>query len=221
MQCHQNVQTRLRRAICRSYPKAATEGRWPTLDEISAASVPYLDAVVEESLRIASVATLICRTATCDTQILGHHIPKGTDIVLSLTGPSLTQAAVPVPESQRTEACREAKDRVPAWGDDIREYRPERWLKAGRGDHGEGFEVFDPNAGPSLAFSIGPRQCFGKKLALLQLKSVIVLLLWNFELQEVDEPLNGWDITEKLVNLPKDCYVKPRRTRPEELRGLL
>lgn len=221
MQCHQKVQSRLRRELFHSYPEAVKEGRWPTAHDISSTSVPYLDAVVEESLRIASVATLICRTATCDTHILGHPIPKGTDIILSLTGPSLTQAAVPVSESRRTDSCRQTKDRIPAWGDDIEEYKPERWLKAVCSDDGGEAEVFDSNAGPSLAFSTGPRQCFGKKLALLQLKTVMVLLLWNFEFREVDESVNGWDITERLVNLPKDCYVKLRRIGQEELRSLL
>lgn len=35
-------------------------------------------------------------------------------------------------------------------------FDPERWLKDG---------VFDPNAGPSLPFSLGQRGCFGKSLA--------------------------------------------------------
>lgn len=210
MQHYQEVQSRLRQALRKAYHKAVEEQRWPTAAEISSISVPYLDAVVEESLRVASVATLISRTATTDTQILGHPIPKGTSILLSLTGPSLTQPAVPVPEFQRTESCQQAKDRIPSWEDDIGEYRPERWLKFQSSENEEDAEVFDPRAGPNLAFSTGPRQCFGKKLAILQLKTTMVLLLWNFELQQVDPSLSGWDITERLINLPTHCYVKLR-----------
>ncbi|KHN97204.1 cytochrome P450 monooxygenase [Metarhizium album ARSEF 1941] len=219
MQCFQNVQSRLRQALRHAYPKAVEEARWPTSEEISGTSVPYLDAVVEESLRVASVATLISRTATCDTHILGHSIPRGTDVLLSLTGPSLTEPAVPVAESRRTAACQQAKDGMPAWGEDIGEYKPERWLRVERQDGREDVHVFNPHAGPSLAFSTGPRQCFGKKLALLQLKTTMALLLWNFELKEVHESLSGWDITERLVNLPKSCYVSLARTGHEEGRS--
>ncbi|KID78660.1 Cytochrome P450 monooxygenase TRI13 [Metarhizium brunneum] len=220
MQCFQDVQSRLRQALRQAFPRAVEEGRWPTAEEISSTSVPYFDAVVEESLRIASVATLISRTATCDTQILGYSIPKGTDILLSLTGPSLTEPAVPVSEPSRTAACRQAKDRIPAWGDDIGGYKPERWLKVESRDGSDGVRVFNPYAGPNLAFSAGPRQCFGKKLALLQLKTTMALLLWNFELQEVEASLSGWDITERLFNLPTNCYVKLGRTGHDKVAAL-
>ncbi|KAF5136941.1 Cytochrome P450 monooxygenase TRI13 [Metarhizium anisopliae] len=213
-------ESRLRQALRQAFPRAVEEGRWPTAEEISSTSVPYFDAVVEESLRIASVATLISRTATCDTQILGYSIPKGTDILLSLTGPSLTEPAVPVSEPSRTAACRQAKDRIPAWGDDIGEYKPERWLKVESRDGSDGVQVFNPYAGLNLAFSAGPRQCFGKKLALLQLKTTMALLLWNFELQEVEASLSGWDITERLFNLPTNCYVKLGRTGHDKVAAL-
>ncbi|TWU78300.1 hypothetical protein ED733_008393 [Metarhizium rileyi] len=216
MQCFQHVQFRLRQSLHQAYPEAVKERRSPTAEEIASLSVPYLDAVVEESLRIASVVALISRTTTCDTHILGHKIPKGTNVLLTLTGPSITQAAIEVPESRRTSACRETKDRIPPWGDDIEEYKPERWLKIESGENGEEMEVFDPHAGPNLAFSTGLRQCFGKKLALLQLKTTMVLLVWDFDFQEVDDSLSGWDITERLVNLPKNCHVKLKRKRRSE-----
>lgn len=181
------------------------------MQEISSASIPYLDAVLEESLRCASVATLIVRRTTCDTQILGYPIPEGTDILIPLTGPSLTEPALSIPEPLRSEACQSAKDRVPAWGDDIGEYKPERWLKYERSAAGEETAVFDPQAGPNLAFSNGPRKCFGKKQAEMTLKTTATLLLWNFAFEPVQEPLSGWEITERLVNSPKNCYVKLRK----------
>ncbi|RDA88581.1 hypothetical protein CP532_5853 [Ophiocordyceps camponoti-leonardi (nom. inval.)] len=187
---HQDIQSRLRRAIHAGHPEALSRGRLPTVDEVVSASIPYLDAVLEESLRCASVATLIVRKATCDTQILGYPIPSGTDVIISLTGPSMTEPALPIPETLRSEACRAAKDRVPAWGEDVEEYRPERWLKDG---------AFDPHAGPSLAFSSGPRQCFGKKQAYLKLRTTVTLLTWSFAFEAIGEELDGWEMTERLV----------------------
>ncbi|POR31587.1 Putative cytochrome P450 312a1 [Tolypocladium paradoxum] len=208
---HQEVQLRLRQALLNAHFAARAGGRWPTMQEISFVSIPYLDAVLEESLRCASVAALIVRKTTCDTHILGYPIPEGTDIIIPLTGPSLTEPALPIPEALRSEACRGAKDRVPAWGDDIGEYKPERWLKHEHNAAGEEVAMFDPQAGPNLAFSNGPRKCFGKKQAEMQLRTTATLLLWNFAFEPVEGPLGGWEITERLVNLPKNCYVKLRK----------
>lgn len=220
MSSHQRVQVRLRKEIYNTHHEAHQNGRWPTMEEISDSSIPFLDAVMEETLRCASVATLIVRTSTCDTQILGYPIPKGTDIILPLSGPSMTEPALPINELLRSSALQNASDRVPAWGDDIDQYIPERWLKRivikpnnnnNNGDGGAKSESFDPHAGPTLAFSAGPRQCFGKKLAYLELRTMITLLLWNFEFESMDESLNGPEIVERLVNLPKDCYVRLKR----------
>lgn len=163
---------------------------------------------MEETLRCASIATLIVRTSTCDTQILGYQIPKGTDIMMSLTGPSITEPALPIREMSRSLESQESKDKVHAWQEDVSQFKPERWLKLVKNTDSEEEEVFDPRAGPSLAFSAGPRQCFGKKLAYMKLRVVMTLLIWSFEFQQLDQSLNGPDIIEKLVNLPKDCYVK-------------
>ncbi|EQL01292.1 cytochrome P450 monooxygenase [Ophiocordyceps sinensis CO18] len=204
---HQHVQERLRRVLFKAHSAAVADGRCPTMAEIVSASVPFLDATLEETLRCASLATLIVRRATCDTHILGYPIPEGTDVIIPLTGPSFTEPALVIPESLRSEACRNAKDRVPAWSDDIAEYRPERWLKHERDAAGKNVEIFDALAGPSLVFSCGPRNCFGKKQAYLQLRTTVTLLLWNFAFEPIDEALDGWEITESLVNLPKSCYV--------------
>lgn len=179
--------------------------------EIVSVSIPYLDAVLEETLRCASVATLIVRRAKCDTDILGYPIPEGTDVIISLTGPSFTEPALAIPEAIRSEACRKAKDRVPAWGDDIADYKPERWLRQERNTAGEVREVFDALAGPTLVFSCGPRNCFGKKQAYLQLRTAVTLLLWSFAFEPIEEALDGWEITEGLVNLPKSCFVRLRK----------
>lgn len=178
--------------------------------EIVSSPIPYLDAVLEETLRCASVAAVIVRKTTRDTHILGYPIPKGTDVIVPLTGPSLTEPGLNIAESLRSEAYHNAKDRVLAWGDDVAEYRPERWLKRERNAAGETTKVFDALAGPSLAFSCGPRSCFGKRQACLQLTTA-TLLMWNFAFEPLDKALDGWEITESLVNVPKSCFVRVRR----------
>lgn len=208
MSRYQSVQRRLRIDLQIAHAARYQEGEWPTMDDITKTSIPYLDAVVEETLRYASIATLIVRKTTCDTEIFGYPIPKGTDIMLPLTGPSMTELPLPIPEDLRSWSCQKAKDRAPDWGKDVNEYKPERWLKWKKDGNGYLTEAFDPLAGPSLAFSVGPRQCFGKKQAYMQLKTLITLLLWNFEFCEMDLELDGDEMVEKVVNLPKRCYVK-------------
>lgn len=163
---------------------------------------------MEETVRYAAIATLIIRTATCDTEILGYPIPKGVNVILPLTGPSMTEPAMEIPEYLRSNASQNDKDRVPPWGDNVGEFVPERWLKWECGAEGISTQVFCPNAGPNLAFSTGPRQCFGKRLAYLEMRVLMTLLIWNFKFGELDEQLNSDGIVENLVNLPKDCYVK-------------
>ncbi|KAL6806780.1 cytochrome P450 [Trichoderma sp. SZMC 28013] len=209
MSTYQSVQARLRDALRQAHSDAYRDSRFPTMEEICGTSIPYLDAVMEEALRCGSVATLIARTATCDTQILGYPIPKGADVILTVTGPSMTEPALPIPESLRSLESQESKDRVPCWEDDVSEFKPERWLKMVKSaDGSKEEEVFDQNAGPTLIFSAGPRQCFGKRLAYMKLRTVMTLLIWNFEFQLLDGSLNSPDIHECFVNLPKDCYVK-------------
>ncbi|KAH0492809.1 hypothetical protein TgHK011_007740 [Trichoderma gracile] len=208
MAAYQPVQARLRDALRQTHFEAYRDSRLPTMKEICDSPVPYLDAVIEETLRYSAVAALIVRTSTCDTQILGYHIPKGTDVLLALAGPSVTEPALPVRESARSPESQECKDQVPYWGDDVTEYKPERWLKQVKNAEGGDEEVFDPYAGPTLAFSAGPRQCFGKRLAYMKLRTVMTLLMWNFEFQPLHEELNTPDLIEILVNLPEDCYVK-------------
>ncbi|KAL7904335.1 cytochrome P450 [Trichoderma velutinum] len=206
---HQLVQSRLRNDLRQGYSNAYRDSRQPSVEEIYSIVVPYLDAVIEETLRYASVATLIVRTSTCDTQICGYNIPKGVDVMLSLTGPSLTEPAIRTPRKTRISSMKQKmKDQIPYWGDDIMQFKPERWLRMVKYADGTEAEKFYQKAGPSLAFSSGPRQCSGKNLAYLQLRMMMVLIIWNFELQPLQQSLNGPEIIEGLVNIPKCCYVK-------------
>ncbi|CAH0045165.1 unnamed protein product [Clonostachys solani] len=206
---HPHVQTRLRAELRNGHSVAMMEGRWPTMAEIISTHIPYLEAVVQETLRCASIVTLISRTTTQDAQVLGYHIPKDTSILLSLTGPGLTEPSLNVPASPDLGTKTSQTNSPPPWDNaDINLFRPERWLKA---DEEKGIEVFDSRAGPILAFSTGPRGCFGRRLGEMQLKTAVTLLIWNFEFGSTG-PLGGMEIKEKFVNMPRDCYVRLKQT---------
>ncbi|KAK8042521.1 cytochrome P450 [Apiospora phragmitis] len=207
----QRVQTTLRESLRAAYPGAVSEGRQPTFAEIIKTQVPYLDAVVEEILRVTGPVRTLFRTATVDTTILGHHVPKGTQIFLPITGPSFTAPAFAIEESLRSPSSQSHKNMRGTWDEsDAANFVPERWLKA----EGESStQVFDSQAGPMLAFSVGIRGCFGRRLAYLQLRILMTLIVWNFEFGPLPEELNSFDAIDTLTTKPVKCFVRLAEAR--------
>ncbi|KAK1981893.1 cytochrome P450 [Colletotrichum cereale] len=201
---HPGTQTALRSALRSALPEAFAENRSPTVREISGTRIPYLDAAMEEILRCGGAAPLVDREALCDTELLGHRIPKGTVVLCLSRGPSMLRPALPVDEAARSESSRAAKGR--AWDDaDVARFRPERWLVE---PAGSAPADFDQQAGPQLAFGLGTRGCFGRRLAYLELRIILTLIVWNFELLPCPEELSGYGAREGLTYKPKDCYVR-------------
>ena len=79
-------------------------------------------------------------------------------------------------------------------------FEPERWLKDGK---------FDPNAGPSTPFSMGQRGCFGKNLALFELRLMVAQLNQAFFFAPVDENQASMDSYETITQHPKLCFIRP------------
>ncbi|KAB8360912.1 hypothetical protein FH972_024645 [Carpinus fangiana] len=202
---HQDIQTKLRDAVCAGFPTAKKEQRLPTADEITRAHIPYLEATREEILRRSITAPVLSRQAIRDTVVFGHHIPKGTDIFFLTNGPDFIAPPIAtVPEHQRSESSQMAKSRTALWdSNDAHLFKPERWLVEKNGEL-----TFDAGAGPMLTFGAGPRACFGRRLAYLELKFVFVFLVWNFTFKPIPQDLNGNAAVDKLTRFPKECYVR-------------
>ncbi|KAK8080418.1 hypothetical protein PG997_008236 [Apiospora hydei] len=201
----QRVQTTLRESLRAAYADAVSEGRQPTFAEIIKTQVPYLDAVVEEILRVTGPVRTLFRTAAVDTTILGHHVPKGTQIFLPITGPSFTTPAFAIEESLRSPSSQSHKNMRGTWDEsDAAKFVPERWLKT----EDDSTQVFDSQAGPMLAFSLGIRGCFGRRLAYLQLRILMTLIVWNFEFGPLPEELNSFDAVDTLTTKPARCFVR-------------
>lgn len=156
---HQSVQDRLRNDLRASISEATATRRQPTYEEIISAKVPYLDACIEEFLRCGNTASAHGRMALVDTEILGVQIPKGTDVIFMTNGPGFLAPPMHIDENLRTQACRDAKDRMENWDPmDVSNFKPERWLKVNE----EGVEEVDLQAGPNTQFGGGARGCFGR-----------------------------------------------------------
>lgn len=216
---HPSVQSHLRTAMDSGYVDAFKESRQPSIEEIMQIKVPYLDAVAEEILRCAGTVPLIEREALCDTVLLGCPIPKGTKILCLGQGASIRKPAYKIDEARRSEKCRSA----PEWdAEDVAAFKPVRWLRRsdvsgateinGEGDANVDYE-FDSAAGPQLAFGLGKRGCFGKRLARVELRVLLSLILWNFEIQRNPEELSGYEAKQRLTYHPAKSYVRLKKVR--------
>ncbi|KAF3051991.1 hypothetical protein E8E11_010563 [Didymella keratinophila] len=206
---HPDVQFELRNELRESYSAAFTEGRVPATHEIVNTPVHYLDACIEELVRCSQTAPVTSRIASTNAVVLGHVIPKGTRGIMMGRSAGILKPSHKIPDSLRSPTFHNAGGgKIGAWDESSPEemlaFNPERWLKT----EANGSRVFDATLSPHLSFGAGPRGCFGRKLAYLELRFAIVLVLWHFELQKVPEHLDSYEPIEQLTHNPLQCYVK-------------
>ncbi|UKZ81569.1 hypothetical protein TrVFT333_009341 [Trichoderma virens FT-333] len=214
---NESSQAKLRHQLHSAFAEAHAEKRQPTVMEIIEKPAPFLDAFLEECLRLAKTLPTILREALTDVTILGHSVPKGTGIIIYNHGPGgQLESGFDIPESARSDTSQDSKHRVGEWNtDDISCFRPERWLQRMTGVQYDGerdaeFEGanYNANSGPFLTFGGGPRGCFGKKLAYMELRIVLAMLVWNFEFQPCPAELSSYEGIDMATVVPKQCYVR-------------
>ncbi|KAK2606815.1 hypothetical protein N8I77_005540 [Diaporthe amygdali] len=202
MESNPSVQSELRAALRAAFPGPDP----PTVNEIIQTEIPYLDGACEEGLRLAGTAKAMLRQAVVDTQVLGCPIPKGTEVFLNL---HINRQPAPIDEAKRSHTSQEAASKCgdgfqgPA-GRDLGRFEPKRWLVKDE----SGKEVFNPYALPSLAFGGGYRGCFGRRLATMEYRFLVVLLILNFEFLPLPEDLRGWTAQEKIFRHPDYPYAR-------------
>jgi cytochrome P450 len=128
-------------------------GRRPTPDDIT--SLPALDAVVKETLRLYPPQYLLFREPTADTRLDGYRIDAGTVVV-------------PAPWVVHRD---EQHWREPA------AFRPARWLT---GESALPGEHQPAQAAPEFAYipyGVGSRHCLGAGMADLTLRLTVAVLL--------------------------------------------
>ena len=129
-------------------------------EDVSRAHVsqmPWLDAVLKESMRLYPVAPFIVRKITQPTEL------PAVDGKPSVTLPEGALACVWIYGLHRNDAF---------WKNP-NDFQPERWLK-------EGHEVVP---GSYMPFAHGPRNCLGQPLAHIILRTLLAHLLKEFDFQ--------------------------------------
>lgn len=201
------AQAHLRASLYETFP-SASPSHLPSAKEIYTTSIPYLEATVAETLRLSMTGPVSFRQTIAPCDILGHAVPTGTPIVLVTAGPSYTSPDMPLtpeylrsPTSQATQLRKAARhSRSPLYGSDFHVFDPSRWIQDG---------VFDPDAVHMLPFSAGPRGCFGKKVAMLELKIMLAVLMMRFEFPQLTKSLSRYGAVDGLTRRPTTCYVRP------------
>ncbi|RAL04563.1 cytochrome P450 monooxygenase [Aspergillus ibericus CBS 121593] len=203
-----DAQTKLRLALEAGFPAAYAAGRNPSIQEITGSNIPYLDATMEEILRCAGTAPVVDREALVDTELLGHPIPKGTVVTCLVTGPSMMSPGFDIDQTRRSPSSQtaEKEGQFRSWDPaDMARFNPDRWIvQTEKGDH------FNAVAGPQLAFGLGTRGCYGKRLVYLEMRTLLASVLWNFELLPCPSNLSGYQASLITTNEPKQCYVRLR-----------
>ncbi|GAB1313437.1 hypothetical protein MFIFM68171_03647 [Madurella fahalii] len=205
MEAYPSVQTELRAALKTAFPGPEL----PSVSQILDADIPYLDGACEEGLRLAGTAKANLRQATVDTYILGCPVPKGAEIIMNY---HINRPPVPVEEAKRSESSRAAAEKrgdgfQGATGRDLGSFQPRRWIVV---DEKTGKETFNAYALQSLAFGGGYRGCFGRKLAMIEFKIVVVLLVLSFEFLPLPEEYKSMAATERIFREPNFPFAKIR-----------
>ncbi|KAH9832025.1 cytochrome P450 [Rhodofomes roseus] len=146
--------------------------------------LPLLDAVIRETLRLHPPATILFRVATQDTVLplsepirttdgkVMNAIPvaKGSQYLVGFTGCNMSKAM---------------------WGEDVLEWKPERWLSPLPATV---TESRIPGVYSNLmTFSGGKRACIGFKFSEMEMKVVLSVMLPSFTFQLSDKPI-VWNV---------------------------
>ncbi|KAJ8131111.1 hypothetical protein O1611_g2515 [Lasiodiplodia mahajangana] len=218
---HPKAQGRLRKALQTTYAKAIAESRLPSVEEIIQTPAPYLDATMEEILRCGGTIPIGDREAIVDTILLGHHIPKGTKVRFLHNGPGIRRPELEINEKKYGNGLKDPngmEKTIPGWdSEDVDLFRPERWLSgskksvSGEDDTEWADLAFDAQAGPSIPFGLGIRGCFGRRLAYMEFRILLTMVIWNFELLKCPEELSSYAGQLAFVHKPRNCFVRLRK----------
>ncbi|PPQ79656.1 hypothetical protein CVT26_015782 [Gymnopilus dilepis] len=141
----------------------------PTMDELN--SLPYLDAVVRETLRIHAPVPMTMREAVRDDIIpLGQPVRdlKG-NLLDSIRIKKGQTVIVPITTINRSKAI---------WGEDAKEFKPERWQNVP-----EAAGAIPGVWGNLMTFLGGPRACIGYRFSLVETKALLFTLVRAFEFE--------------------------------------
>ncbi|PBK80614.1 cytochrome P450 [Armillaria gallica] len=146
-------------------------------------SLPYLDAVCREGLRVHPAAPRTDRIALED-----DVIPLSQPLT-TVDGKTVSSIAIKAGQVFHIPNAVQNIDPF-VWGKDAEEFKPERWLLSGGVPSAD--QLPHGPYGNIASFLDGPRSCIGWRLALLEFKIMISLLIRDFELISTPDDVKGY-----------------------------
>ncbi|KAG6816197.1 hypothetical protein H0H87_007828 [Tephrocybe sp. NHM501043] len=175
-------------------------------------SLPFLDAVVCESLRLHPIGREIVREVLLQClpiPALGYlpitHKVQEDDIIplsepiMQANGHLTKSIFVGKGTNVRVQTATMNQSAV-IWGTDAKSFIPNRWLDGSVTQHRsseiQGYRHL-------LTFSDGPRICLGKTFAITELKIVLLVLIKNYKFEMPEGPETELGIHRGLLDRPK------------------
>jgi cytochrome P450 len=143
----------------------------------------YLDACINEAMRLKPVAPFMPLEAVSDTVVGDVQVPRGTVVWTVLRHDTVDAAHFTDPLA----------------------FKPERWLASA-----DSADALDKRA--SIPFGSGPRTCPGRYLALLEIKTAMAMLLGQFAIESVDTP-DGQEARELMAFVMSPVGLRMRLSR--------
>jgi len=138
--------------------------------------------VIRESLRLHPSVPIDAKETLAD-----DTLPNGTWVA---RGSTVAWSAYAMGRSRRL------------WGEDAAEFRPERWLEMDS----------PPDAYTYAVFHAGPRECLGKRLAMVEMKALLLMIVKEVQLTlavPAEEVRPDFQLTIGMsTGLP--CHARPR-----------
>ncbi|KAF2494779.1 cytochrome P450 [Lophium mytilinum] len=169
-----DVQEKLREEVRGALPSVMDKDAKVSSTDID--HLAYLNAVINETMRVYPPVPLTLRNTAQDTTLLGQFVPKDTIIIIC-------PWAVNVSEK--------------LWGADAKVFDPERWMGPGKANSGGASSNFD-----YLTFLHGPRSCIGKDFSKAEFACLLAAVVGHFEM-ELDNPALKLDISNGVTAKPK------------------
>ncbi|KAG8695168.1 cytochrome P450-dit2 [Ceratobasidium sp. 394] len=173
---NQDIQEKLREEIRHYFAQHQDDINHDALLEL-----PYLDAVVRETLRVHGPVSNIVRESQVDTIVpLEYPIDTPTGKITSIPIKKGTRIVLNVIMANRYGKT---------WGERANEFWPERWIG------NKLAEVTEPGAhlpgvySSMMTFGGGPTSCIGFKFAVLEIKVMIATLVKTFKFEPSEQQL--------------------------------
>ncbi|KAK1958659.1 cytochrome P450 [Colletotrichum sublineola] len=156
------------------------------IDVLSVQKLRYMLAVLDESMRVYPVVPvgLTRIMKPGGDYVCEKFVPEGTRVMISQWPMYRNEKYFAQPES----------------------FIPERWLGDAR--------FVDDKRSALQPFSVGPRNCIGRNLAMSEMRVILAKVIWNFDMEIADDSRNWAD--QELYGLWKKGPLNVRLTPRQE-----